>query len=290
MRRVTRLEPPYIASLLLAFLGYALYWHGLNPGFAGHALASLFYQHSLVFGQLSVIDPVTWSLEVEIQFYILAPLAMQCFRIRPVRLRRALLLAGILGISLAQIPFQNWPRVEMSILFYLQYFLMGLLAADIFVLDLAKIKSSWIWDLAGAAALWLVFCPPFNASWSHALMPIPIGVLCLAAMRSHLLRAVFANRWVAITGGMCYSIYLLHFVLIAFLFKATRHAIVPHAIFAVNLLIQILLLVPATVAICAVFFLLVERPCMDPNWPSKLWHALTGRRGVEVAMLDAGGI
>jgi peptidoglycan/LPS O-acetylase OafA/YrhL len=187
-------------------------------------------------------------------------------------------------------PFQTWPRVELSILYYLQYFLMGLLVADIFVLNIENMKSSWIWDIAGAAALGAIFWPASTAFWLHGLLPIPIGMLCVAAMRSHGLRRVFANQWVAVIGGMCYSIYLLHFLFIAVLFKVTRHAILPGALFLVNYAIQVVLVLVPVVAMCAVFFLLVERPCMDPNWPSKLWHTLTGRRETEVALLDAGGI
>jgi peptidoglycan/LPS O-acetylase OafA/YrhL len=89
---------------------------------------------------------------------------------------------------------------------------------------------------------------------------------------------------------MCYSIYLLHAGLILSLFKATKLAAVHSGEFFVNYAIQLSLLTIPVMAICVLFFLLVERPCMDPNWPSKLWHALTGRRGGEVAVLDAAGI
>ncbi len=294
MRRVTRLEPPYIASMILAVLLVAVYQHGLAADFAPHALASLLYQHSLIFGRISPVNSVTWSLEVEIQFYLLAPLAMQFYRIHRTAPRRGLLLASILGIGLAQIPFQSWPRFNLSILYHAQYFLMGLLVADIFVLHLERMKSSWLWDLAGVAALGATFTMP-NDSMKHAaschlLMPVSIAVLCLAAMRSFGLRRVFANQWVAVIGGMCYSIYLLHFLFIAVLFKLTRRAILPGALFFVNYAIQLLLIVVPVVAMCALFFLLVERPCMDPDWPSKLWHTLTGHPESEAAALDAGGI
>jgi peptidoglycan/LPS O-acetylase OafA/YrhL len=290
MRRVTRLEPPYIASMVVAVLGYLVVWHKLVPGGLPHLLASVFYQHNLFFGTNSTVNPVAWSLEVEIQFYLLAPLVMQSYRIRRAVLRRALLLLGVVLISLAYTLAPPSPRLELSILFYLQYFLMGLLVADIFVLDLATMKSTWIWDLVGVAALGWIFWPARTAIWQFALIPIPMGALCVAAMRSHGLRRVIANPWVAVTGGMCYSIYLLHYGLIFILYKATKLAAVHSGEFFVNYVVQLSLLTIPVMAICVLFFLLVERPCMDPNWPSKLWHALTGRRGGEVAVLDAGGI
>jgi peptidoglycan/LPS O-acetylase OafA/YrhL len=290
MRRVTRLEPPYIAAMILAAVLIGVYSHGVSAGFVAHFLVSIFYQHNLVYGQVSTVNVVAWSLEIEIQFYLLAPLVMQSFRIRPKWLRRVLLLIGILGLALAERPFQTWPRVELSILFYLQYFLMGILIADVFVLELERMKSSWLWDIAGVAALFAIFWPPGDTFWPHALMPIPIAVLFFAAMRGYALRRVFSNRWIAVTGGMCYSIYLLHFIFIAVVFKVTRRAIMPDALFFVNYTVQLLLTLVPAVAMCVVFFLLVERPCMDPNWPAKLWHTLTGRPEREAAALETSGI
>ena len=290
MRRVTRLEPPYIASVIVAVFLVAVYQHGFTTGSWPHILASLFYQHSLVFGRISTVNPVTWSLEVEIQFYLLAPLVMQFFRIRGTGPRRAALVASILCLGLAQIPFRGWPRVEFSILFFLQYFLTGLLVADLFVLDLKNIRSSWLWDMAAVVSLGLICWLPRNVFWPHVMMPAALGTLCIAAMRSHALRRTLSNQWIAVIGGMCYSIYLLHFLFIAVLFKVTRHAIVPSAPFFLNYAIQLALVAVPVIAICAVFFLLVERPCMDPDWPSKLWHKITGRRGEEAAAFDAAGI
>lgn len=286
MRRVTRLEPPYIASMIVAVLLFGVYRHGLPPGYLPHALASLFYQHNLVYGELSWVNPVTWSLEVEIQFYIVAPIVMQFYRIRRTWLRRIVLLACILGVELAQ-PAHASLRVQGSILFYLQYFLAGLLVADVFVLELKEMSSSWIWDLAGVSALGAIFWFQTEALWMKILLPVAIGVLCLAVMKSHGLRRVLGNPWVAVVGGMCYSIYLLHFLLIAVLFKVTRHAILPGQIFVVNYAIQLLLLAVPVLLMCAVFFVLVERPCMDPNWPSKLWRKVAGRSDA-VDVLDSG--
>jgi peptidoglycan/LPS O-acetylase OafA/YrhL len=290
MRRLTRLEPPYIASVIIAVSLVAVYQHGFAAGDGPHVLASMLYQHSLVFGRISTVNPVTWSLEVEIQFYLLAPLVMQFFRIHGTATRRTALLVSILSLGLLQMPFRGWPRFELSILFYLQYFLMGLLIADIYVLDLKKIRSSWSWDVAGIAALSLMFWAPGDVYWPHVIMPAAFAVLCIAAMRSHALRRTFSNQWIAVIGGMCYSIYLLHFLFIAVLFKVTRHAIVPGAVFFLNYAIQLALAAVPVIAICAVFFMLVERPCMDPDWPSKLWHKVTGREEEEASAFDAAGI
>jgi peptidoglycan/LPS O-acetylase OafA/YrhL len=287
LRRLTRLEPPYIVSVLFAVFLIGVHNRGFAPGFAGHALATLFYQHNLIYGSISSVNLVTWSLEVEVQFYLLAPLLMQLYRIERTHLRRGLMLLIVLALGLAQAHFAPWPRVQLSILFYLQYFLAGLFVADIFVLDLAQMRSSLAWDAAGILALAAMYLADRDAYWPHVVLPILMATICLSAMRSIGLRRVLGNQWIAVIGGMCYSIYLLHFLLMAALFKVTRHALSPALNLSANNSIQFFILLLPVVALCAVFYVLIERPCMDPNWPSKLWVKLTGRRQSEAALLDS---
>jgi peptidoglycan/LPS O-acetylase OafA/YrhL len=290
LRRLTRLEPPYIFSLVIAVLMEAVYAHGHIPGFLPHFFASLFYVHNQVYRGMSSINPIAWSLEVEIQFYLIAPLVMKFFLIPGAFLRRCSIILLILAIGLTQLPFHSDPRVYGSILFYFQYFLAGLLVADVFVVDLDRMPSSWLWDLAGLSAVALMSWPDHDALWAHIVLPLVIAVLMIAVMRSHLIRRIFATPWVAVIGGMCYSIYLFHLLLIAVVFKVTRMAILPHADFLVNYLIQLVVMGIPVLALCTLVFVLVERPCMDPDWPSKLWHLVTGRSEREVAALDSAGV
>jgi peptidoglycan/LPS O-acetylase OafA/YrhL len=200
------------------------------------------------------------------------------------------MLAAILAIGFAQVPFSTYPRFNLSILEHVQYFLTGLLVADVFVLDLDRMKSSWAWDIAGALMVAVIFWPEHDASWPHIVLPVPMCVLFLSAMRSRALRLFFANQWIAVIGGMCYSIYLLHFVWIAILFRVTRHFILPGANFLENFLIQLVTVGLPVLAVSAGYFILVERPCMDPDWPGKLWQRISGQRVPEVVALDSGGI
>ncbi len=65
LRRVTRIEPPYLLSLIAIFL---IHWEqrGEGPQLIPNLIASLFYSHSLVYGRESLINGVTWSLEIEV--------------------------------------------------------------------------------------------------------------------------------------------------------------------------------------------------------------------------------
>jgi peptidoglycan/LPS O-acetylase OafA/YrhL len=88
---------------------------------------------------------------------------------------------------------------------------------------------------------------------------------------------VLSVEWIAILGGMCYSIYLWHFFIIALVFKASRHIVVSRDLLA-NFLVQSLLILPCILVGCVLYFVLIERPCMDPAWPQKMWAALSGRK------------
>ena len=74
---------------------------------------------------------------------------------------------------------------------------------------------------------------------------------------------------VATIGGMCYSIYLLHFPLISII---GRHTITLGSTSAqwIHLLVQTAIIVPPVLLVCGVYFALIERPCMERDWPQKL--------------------
>ncbi len=291
LRRVTRLEPPYLLAMLLFTVMVATYTRGhLEPHYARHALASALYLHTVAYGTPSIVNPVTWSLEVEIQFYVVAPLVMKLFLIAGKLARRTVMLVGILAIGLAQTALHPNIMQRVGIIFYLQYFLAGLLLADVFVLDLAKMRTSWLWDFAAIFSLTVMFGPVHDLVAAHVVLPFTFALLCLAAMRSVFFRRFLSTPWVAVLGGMCYSIYLLHFALIAVFFKLTRYAIFGNLDFFGNYLIQWVLMGIPVLLLCTLFYVLVERPCMDPGWPSKLWHRVTGHSGAEVEGLDASGI
>ncbi|MDQ6888687.1 MAG: acyltransferase [Bacteroidota bacterium] len=80
LRRLTRLEAPYFLIMIFLFLFLsATHLHTVRD-LTPHLFASLFYIHNLVYpGTLPVINPVAWSLEIEIQFYIMVPLLARIF-------------------------------------------------------------------------------------------------------------------------------------------------------------------------------------------------------------------
>ncbi len=285
LRRLTRLEPPYIASYLIAIVLFGIFTRGagITRVYMEHVAAGIFYVNNLVFQASNPVNPVTWSLEIEIQFYLLAPAFAQLFRIPHAALRRGLMIFLIAAFGGVQAAFvmQSGYFVQHSIAFYAQYFLAGMLLADLYLLRL-KGQSGW-WD-AFALIGWGVFFAVPESRWTQGLFPFLLLLLCAAALCSRTLRFFFSNQTIAVIGGMCYSIYLLHFLLIAVFFKFTRYLMVPQDYLA-TFLIQVLVTGVPVLLLCMVYYAYVERVFMDPEWPTKLWMKMHGsQRGAIVAL------
>jgi peptidoglycan/LPS O-acetylase OafA/YrhL len=74
IRRVFRLEPPYLITLAILFVAHVWILHHYSfQKLFPHLLASAGYLHGAIYHSFSTVLPVAWSLEVEVQFYLLAP-------------------------------------------------------------------------------------------------------------------------------------------------------------------------------------------------------------------------
>jgi peptidoglycan/LPS O-acetylase OafA/YrhL len=273
MRRLTRLEPPYIVSMVLFFVLLVGYVGRPASELVPHLLASLAYLHNLVFGVGSAINGVAWSLEVEVQFYVLVPLLAHVFAIPDVRARRAAILAGMAGVIAFQWLFIDPAvdsRLSLSILNHLQFFLIGFLLADVFLTEWNSApRRSGRWDVVSLLG-WPAIALAWDAgAWFRLLFPALLFVLYCAAFRGRISSRIFGNVWLTTIGGMCYSIYLLHYQIISFVGRHAQGLRVSDR-FELELLWQLALIAPAVLLISAVFFALIEKPCMRRDWPQRL--------------------
>ncbi|HET9053575.1 MAG TPA: acyltransferase, partial [Cyclobacteriaceae bacterium] len=257
IRRLTRLEPPYVISLVLLLFVHLLILHESFRNIFPNFLASLFYIHSFVFDEWSKINPVAWSLEVEVQFYVLAPALAVFFSIRKPVWRRLILVAVIL-VSVAHYNF-NYAMIEAlhlrkSLFMHLHQFLIGFLFADLFLTNWKETlrQKSFVFDAVGIIALSLLFVcnVPFNPV-ADLMFSICLFVSFIALFKGKLINAFFTNTWIVIIGGMCYSIYLLHYALIALLAKFSITLLVPEWGYVTNYLLQSLLIVPVVLLVSA---------------------------------------
>jgi peptidoglycan/LPS O-acetylase OafA/YrhL len=268
-RRLTRLEPPYVLAMLLRTPAVLFIKHTAIATVGIHLLATLFYVHSIVFAEYSTINPPAWSLEVEIQFYLLAPLLTAIFMVRSKTGRRALMVAIILlsGI-LANTVINPTGRLSFTLLYFFQYFMAGFLLCDFYLCGDNFSIPTWLYDLLGTAALvWILFS---RAPWYPVALPFATLILYMAGFHGTVCRAIFSFRPISLIGGMCYSIYLTHSTIL------TAMTPVVHRITASALpvVVQFPLIFgsccAAVLLIGTIYFVLIERPCMDPAWPHKL--------------------
>jgi|SRR5579863_6580607 len=278
LRRVTRLEPPYILVMLFRSAILIFILHSSLRAVLPSTFASLFYLHNLIFGHFSFINPPAWSLEIEIQFYCLAPLiAHLYFSIQGAMRRRGICVAAILAGGVAHDYFAAIsPRVEWSIVCHFQYFLAGFLLVDLFITDWARIPRHWLWD--GASLLFWAWIFWDAEERVHYFLPLLIVAAFVAAFKGPLSSRFFRFSWVSLIGGMCYSIYLTHNLAISLIGMAFDRLHVLQPLTGWELLVPTFL---ACLALTLVFgvglYLLVERPCMDKDWPEKLVRAAKGR-------------
>jgi peptidoglycan/LPS O-acetylase OafA/YrhL len=277
LRRVTRLEPPYVASMLMMFVIFSLsQHHGYSTWFWFERLCvSLLYLHTIVFGQSSILNPAAWSLEIEIQFYCLAPLLALVFAVQNRLKRRGLLIGIILCAGLASLLWSDSLRMHDSIASFLQFFLAGMLFADIFVTDWHETRGQhWLWDVVGLMVGLLAFC--VDAKWFAVVGPFLILVAYASVFRGIWLGSLLRQPFMTLFGGMCYSIYLIHLQVMAkalvFSSRLFQHA--PHYLY---FLLQIAMMA-IVVGVCStIFYLLIERPCMKRDWPQQLWSRIQNR-------------
>jgi peptidoglycan/LPS O-acetylase OafA/YrhL len=283
LRRVTRLEPPYIINLVVCALAAFVYYHQSTRYLLAHLGASILYLHNLVYRTPSAINGVAWSLEVEIQFYILAPIIALLFLIRGPLVRRIVYLALMAAAGVWQVATHMAAGLgSLSLAYYVQYFLAGMLLTDLYLIEFSRWGSHRAWDWVSLLGWPVVFLAGGINAWFHAVLPFLLVPLYIAAFKGVAFRRFFSNGWIATIGGMCYSIYLWHFFVIGVFFRWTRHAVV-FKDFLLNYCTQALLLGIPIAAVSLAAFLLVERPCMNPRWPTDLWRSLRGNGQKTVA-------
>jgi peptidoglycan/LPS O-acetylase OafA/YrhL len=273
LRRLTRLEPPYFVTLLfLASFGAWLRPASLS-GIRGHLAASLFYVHNLAYGAPSSLLGVAWSLEIEVQFYLLVPVLTLLFAVRNTALRRSIIVLLAIAAIGAQTVFLNRdPRFALSILAYLQFFLLGFLLADIFLVSWqSPARSPFLWDILALAGWPLLFVALQSIALTRWLFPGMLFALYCAAFRGRCANWILSRPWITAIGGMCYSIYLIHYEVISAGGRFTKSIGegLPNPIY---LLIQFVLVGVSIIVVCGLYFLALEKPCMKRDWTQRLWQ------------------
>ena len=274
LRRVTRLEPPYFLAMSAIFLLHIISHTTSFATMLPHWLASLAYVHNIVYHRASIVTVVAWSLEIEIQFYLMAPLLFRILSLHRA-VRRILLLAGIIAIILLQYTYTT---PFLTIFNFGQYFLTGILLADLYVSNTAAcfFNQKWVALLAGITLITILYLPIKNTGIPapqllavHLVFPFLIGLFYYIVFKNLIVKQIFSYKFIPIIGGMCYSIYLLHYTIISVLGRFTTSLRITDS-YLPNLFLQIILLMVPILLLSALFYFYIERPFMSGKWMDML--------------------
>ncbi len=261
-----------ISGFILALI--VLVQHQSALALFPNLLASAGYVSYLTAGHPSEINSVAWSLEVEVQFYILAPLLSAVFGLVSPVARRATIVGIMLGGILLS---QGLGFTEKTILGNLQYFMAGFFLCDLYLSRWKRRPAAtWLWDL-GSLAAWVAMAAVqrLGPDWAWAV-PVLIVPAYAGAFRGVLLPKILSNPWPVTIGGMCYTIYLYHYFVISFAGRFSTHWL-PAMPLPLAFSAQFLLIAPVVLGGCAVLFVLFERPFMSRDWPARLAALVTGK-------------
>ncbi|HRD54226.1 MAG TPA: acyltransferase [Flavobacteriales bacterium] len=278
MRRLTRLEPPYIITTLgfaaLLFITGRYTWQEIAP----ELLTSLVYLNNVITpDDLPLVNGVSWSLEIEVQFYLLCPLIGLWLRKKPWQL------IMYVGLLLAALIVQKWFKPEMLTLLSVgSYFVLG------YILAYASLRKpvieipAWLRDALAAVSFLLIWVlialvgkDRSGAFGWYLLEHLNLFVFFYLVVVMRALPVIFTNRIVATIGGMCYSIYLLHFGIMSIVGKVLigRGWFEPSTASYYALMV---ILLAGTLLVSALFFLWLEKPFMQRDWHKRWWARLRG--------------
>ena len=190
LKRLVRLEPPYLVSLILAtgYLFFQAYRHGGELAVSWYNfLLHLGYLIPFVEGQ-SWMNPIYWSLAVEFQYYLFLSVAFVALKHPHIGWR--LLVYGLMF-------FASFITNEKAFICrWLPLFLVGI----VYVLYQYQRIKIVEYSIVSLGCLFLV----------QYLLGTPNMVMAVVTLMAIHYYPNFNNRWTNWVGEISYSLYLLH--------------------------------------------------------------------------------
>jgi peptidoglycan/LPS O-acetylase OafA/YrhL len=267
IRRLTRLEPPFVISLVVIYFASLLVSSYNFEESIPHFIITLFYSHMFVYGTWSTINPITWSLETEVQFYILAPLLVILFRSKKEVYLGILLVLFLASIYAVGTPFLREFNLYKSIIPSFQWFSIGILIAYLSLRFPNWFRKPLIYaDVFAWLGIPLLYiCKIY---FNQIFFDLGVLIFFISVFKSITFKGIICNRWITTIGGMCYSIYLIHYALIYFLMKCISRLELEN--FYLHLIIVFVFVLFVVLFCSFIFFRFFERPFMDKNWWKKM--------------------
>jgi peptidoglycan/LPS O-acetylase OafA/YrhL len=132
-------------------------------------------------------------------------------------------------------------------------------------------QKKWVYDLIGVFAILLLFkfYKPQAYILNSMVFNLAILLLFIGVFKGKMMNYIFTRKFIYTIGGMCYSIYLIHYVILHLMLPQTVEMFSGFS-YKIQLLIQAIIHIPIVLMISSVFFILFERPFMDKDFMKKL--------------------
>jgi peptidoglycan/LPS O-acetylase OafA/YrhL len=292
-RRLLRIAPPHylmvtIAMVVLGVIGYqperAVSFQTSHQSLWASYAASLFYANGLVFGTPPRLNPPTWSLEIEMQFYLIAPAIIMLYLRAGNRL--GMRLAGIGAFAFAVLTFGviaalgAYSPLRWTVISYMYLFLLGVFVAGREVAAGVQNRRSGGGDalfvagviLLAGSGLFRDQMSPVADALRLAVTMAAVLALFYGAMVGRIASTWLGSKWIALIGAMSYSIYLTHVVVIQAL-ATILFKVVDAGDTAGNMALALGACVPAVLGVGMSYYVVVERRFMrlgrharQPGW------------------------
>jgi peptidoglycan/LPS O-acetylase OafA/YrhL len=166
--------------------------------------------------------------------------------------------------------------MALSLLNFAHYFLTGFLLADLYLTGWLRGEDKRLrWDALTLTAAAAIIAVLSRFGHFYFLLPLMVGLLYVGFFLGRLSNAFVRKRWIVIIGGMCYTIYLYHILIISNMMTKTIPFASISRSFDLDFALQCLMILPVVLAACACLFILAEKPFM--RW------SLSPRRATQVA-------
>lgn len=260
-RRLIRIVPPYVVAMTVFFLGLVFLGKLTMTDDLWNYFASILYSHNIIFSEPSVIYVAAWSLEIEVQFYLLVPLFSFVFQFSTLVRFCIYFSVYILGCGFQLFGPIGFPN---TLLNWIHYFAIGFIVADVTVNSFLHRFQGGYADVAGVLSFSVFLFGQINPPFLGFRIfgpPLLLGLLTISAVRGNILRRCLSYRGAVTIGGMCYSIYLVHGRVITFGLRMIPNGLLDNG-YASSYLTCVLVFVPAILLVSTLFYILIEKPSM----------------------------